>query len=114
MNDCLFCKILNGDIPSEKVFENDFVYAFKDINPMSKEHYLFISKNHSENVSELVEINPEDLLHIYRAIDQFTRSNQLAKSGYRVVTNLGVDGGQTVFHTHFHVLGGEKLKCFGA
>lgn len=114
MNDCLFCKIINGEIPSDKVFENDFVYAFKDINPMSKDHFLFISKKHSENVSELLEKNPEDLLHIYKAIDEFTKSCGLAESGYRVVTNLGVDGGQTVFHTHFHVLGGEKLKTFGA
>lgn len=114
MKDCLFCKIIKGEIPSTKVYENDYVYAFKDINPMAKDHFLFISKKHTKNVSELIENNPEDLLHLHQAINEFTKTSGLAKTGYRIVTNVGDDGGQTVFHTHFHVLGGEQLRSFGA
>lgn len=110
MSDCLFCKIINGDIPSEKVFENEKVYAFKDIYPLAKEHYLFISKIHTENVNET---NSEQIEEIFAAIKEFTQSNELEKNGFRVVTNIGEHGGQTVFHTHFHVLGGEQLKGFG-
>lgn len=114
MNDCLFCEILNNEIPSEKVFENDFVLGFKDISPMSKEHFLFISKNHTKDISNLINDDSKSIIEIYKAIDIFTKSNDLQENGYRVVTNLGMDAGQTVFHTHFHVLGGEKLKSFGA
>jgi histidine triad (HIT) family protein len=114
MSDCLFCKILNQEIPSDKVFENDLVYGFKDINPMSKDHFLFISKEHTRDISELINNESESLVDIFKAIDTFTKSNGLKENGYRVVNNLGKDGGQTVFHTHFHVLGGEKLKSFGA
>lgn len=114
MSDCLFCKILNKEIPSEMVFENDSVYGFKDISPMAKDHFLFISKKHTQNVSELIHSDPDSLVEIFKAIDIFTKSTNLNDNGFRVVTNLGKDGGQTVFHTHFHVLGGEKLKSFGA
>lgn len=114
MSDCLFCKVLAGDIPSDKVFENDKVYAFKDIYPQAKEHYLFIHKEHSRNVNELSQNNPEQLSEIFSAISEFTKSNHLEKDGFRVVTNINKNGGQTVFHTHFHVIGGEQLKGFGA
>ncbi len=108
---CLFCKILEKEIPSEKVFENENVYAFKDIYPMAKEHYLFISKRHSKNINEM---DDKSLAEIFSAIKEFTQNNQLEKDGFRVVTNINKHGGQTVFHTHFHVLGGEQLKAFGA
>lgn len=111
MNDCLFCKILKKELPSEKVYENEKVYAFKDIYPMAKEHVLFIHKNHSKNFSEM---NDEDMLDVFRAIKEYTKSESLIEKGYRVVTNINEYGGQTVFHTHFHVLSGEKLKGFGA
>ncbi len=109
--DCLFCKIVRGEIPSEKVFENEFVYAFKDIYPMAKEHYLFISKNHSKNINEM---NPNDLKNVMSAIKEFTSQSELETNGFRIVTNINKNGGQTVFHTHFHVLGGEQLSRFGA
>ena len=109
--DCLFCKIINQEIPSEKVFENEKVYGFKDINPMAKEHYLFISKNHSKNFNE---IDSSELADVQTAIREFTQGNDLEKNGFRVVTNVNMHGGQTVFHTHFHVLGGEQLRGFGA
>ncbi len=114
MEDCLFCKILKQEIPSEKVFENENVYAFKDIYPMAKEHYLFISKNHTQNVNDLSLNTPDDLGHIFSAIREFTRNSDLEDNGFRVVSNINKNGGQTVFHTHFHVLGGEQLKAFGA
>lgn len=109
--DCLFCKIVKGEISSEKVFENESVYAFKDIYPMAKEHYLFISKNHSKNINEM---NPNDLKNVMSAIKEFTSESELEKNGFRIVTNINKDGGQTVFHTHFHILGGEQLSRFGA
>lgn len=113
MSDCLFCKIIKQEIPSEKVYENDNVYAFKDIYPQAKEHYLFISKSHTTNVNELVD-NANDLQNIFQAIKEFTeKQTDLAKNGFRVVTNHGKHGCQTVFHTHFHVLGGEQLGSFG-
>lgn len=109
--DCLFCKILNKEIPSSMVYEDDYIYAFKDISPMAKEHYLFISKNHSNNVTEM---DSEEIQKIYAAISDFTKNSQLLENGFRVVTNVNAHGGQTVFHTHFHVLGGEQLRGFGA
>ena len=114
MSDCLFCKIIKGDIPSEKVFENESVIGFKDIQPSAKEHYLFIHKEHSANVNELISEDPDQVIEIYEAIAEFTTEKGLDKTGFRVVTNVGPDAGQTVFHTHFHLLGGEKLKGFGA
>lgn len=109
--DCLFCKILKGEVPSKKVFENESVYAFEDIHPMATKHYLFISKNHSKNINEM---SSDDLINITQGIKEFTQSNNLETNGFRIVTNINAHGGQTVFHTHFHVLGGEQLKSFGA
>jgi len=114
MSDCLFCKIIKGDVSCEKVYEDESTFAFKDINPMAKEHYLFISKSHSKNINEVSDNNPEQLSSIFSAISNFTKDKKLVDSGFRVVTNLGPYGGQTVFHTHFHVLGGEQLRGFGA
>ena len=111
MNDCLFCKILKGEIPSTKVYEDKSVFGFVEINPLAKEHYLFIAKNHSANFNELPE---GDLIEIHKAVREFSQSNDLEKNGYRVVTNINDHGGQSVYHTHFHVLGGEQLKSFGA
>jgi len=114
MSSCLFCKIIAGDIPSKKVFENDDVYAFEDINPMAKKHYLFIAKSHTKNINEMTENSPEKILSILSAIRSFTQSDSTEEDGFRIVTNTNKDGGQTVFHTHFHVLAGEQLKSFGA
>ena len=109
--DCLFCKILAKEIPSEKVYEDENVYGFKDIYPMAKNHFLFISKKHSTNVNEM---DPVDIGYIMSAIKKFTQSCELESEGFRIVTNVNKNGGQTVFHTHFHVLGGEQLKGFGS
>ncbi|MAZ47604.1 MAG: histidine triad nucleotide-binding protein [Halobacteriovoraceae bacterium] len=111
MSDCLFCRIIAGEIPSAKVFENDHVLGFKDLYPQAKEHYLFIHKSHSKNVNEM---DSTQLSDIFSAIKEFTQNNDLEENGFRVVSNVNKHGGQTVFHTHFHVLGGEQLKHFGS
>jgi histidine triad (HIT) family protein len=110
---CLFCRILKGEIPSHKVYEDESVYAFKDIAPMAREHYLFIHKNHSQNINEMAQ-NAAQITDVFLAIKSFTESTALSTAGFRVVTNQGAQAGQTVFHTHFHILGGEQLKGFGA
>lgn len=113
MKECLFCRIIKGEIPSKKVFENDSVFAFEDIHPMAKIHNLFIHKNHSHDINSMTENSSQTITEVFNAIKDWTRSSQLDKSGFRVVTNCGADAGQTVFHTHFHVLGGERLGRFG-
>jgi histidine triad (HIT) family protein len=110
MSDCLFCKIIKGEIPSTKVFENEKVFAFVDINPMAKKHYLFISRKHSKNINEM---ESNEIVDVMSAIKEFTQKSDLEADGFRIVTNINNHGCQTVFHTHFHVLGGEQLKGFG-
>ncbi len=111
--DCLFCKIIKGDIPSTIIFENESILGFKDIYPQAKEHFLFISKKHSHDISDLMKTNPSDLTDIFQGIQDFTKGYEGLKDGFRVVTNNGSLAGQTVFHTHFHVIGGEQLGSFG-
>ncbi|PJB52208.1 MAG: histidine triad nucleotide-binding protein [Bdellovibrio sp. CG_4_9_14_3_um_filter_39_7] len=113
MNDCLFCKIIKGEIPSSEVFSNENVYAFKDLHPMAKIHNLFIHREHSHDINAMSKTSPEQVVDVYKAILKWTQDEKLDSSGFRVVTNCGPDAGQTVFHTHFHVLAGEKLGLFG-
>ena len=112
--DCLFCKIAAGKIPSTKVFENEKVFAFKDLHPSASHHYLFIHKGHTKDVNDLVASEPQQMAEIFLAIREVTQKEGLDQSGFRVVTNRGPHAGQSVFHTHFHVLGGEPLKGFGS
>jgi histidine triad (HIT) family protein len=112
-NDCIFCKITDGLIPSTKVYENDKVLAFKDLQPNAKIHYLFIHKHHTPNVNQLAAEQSYQLAELFQAIKEVTEKEGLDQSGFRVVTNQGPHAGQTVFHTHFHVLGGEQLRGFG-
>lgn len=114
MEDCLFCKIIKGEIPAKKIFDSNDVIGFVDIYPMAKEHYLFIHKNHTANINEMTQIDDASIGKVFKAIREFTQTNKLESDGFRVVTNLGSNGGQSVFHTHFHVLGGEKLGRFGS
>ena len=114
MSDCLFCKIIRGEIPAQKVLDSQNVIAFKDISPMAKEHYLFIHKDHSKNINDISLNNPEQFAEIYAEIQKFTAASALEKNGFRVVSNVNAHAGQTVFHTHFHVLGGEQLRGFGS
>ena len=109
MNDCLFCKIIAGDIPSTKVYEDDLVLAFRDIAPQAPTHILVIPKNHIASVAELNEENASVVAHIFTVIPQIAKSEGL-ENGYRVVSNCGADAGQTVHHLHFHILGGKTLN----
>jgi len=110
--ECIFCKIIDGKIPSTKVFENEKVYAFKDIQPHAAIHFLFIHKNHTTDVNNLMTNEPSQILDIFSAIKEVTMREKMDVQGFRVLTNLGPHAGQTVFHTHFHVLGGEPLRGF--
>lgn len=108
MKDCLFCKIINGEIPSEKVYESETILAFKDINPQAPVHILVIPKMHIESLNGINEDNIGVVADIMLVVKQLAEEFNL-QNGYRVVTNIGDNGGQTVHHLHFHILGGEKL-----
>lgn len=116
-DNCLFCKIAKGEIPSKKIYEDDSVLGIVDLYPQAKLHYLFIHKNHSKNINEMAanDLNGEkSLAQVFTAIKKYTEAEALDQEGFRVVTNHGKNAGQTVFHTHFHVLAGEKLGRFGS
>lgn len=106
--DCLFCKIIAGEIPSEKVYEDGNVLAFKDINPQAPVHILVIPKTHIESADKITENNNSEVGAVFAAIPKIAAEAGLA-NGYRVVTNVGEDGCQSVKHLHFHILGGTKL-----
>lgn len=110
MEDCIFCKIVNGNIPSKKIYEDDKVYAFYDINPEAPTHFLVIPKEHIQSVNSLNENNVEIISHIFKVINELVVKLGIAESGYRIVNNCGKDGGQTVSHIHFHILGGRSLQ----
>ena len=107
--DCLFCKIINGDIPCSKVYEDDKVLAFNDIDPQAPVHFLVIPKKHIKSVDEIDANNSDIVAHIFEVISKLAKELDLA-NGYRVVTNCGEDGGQSVGHLHFHILGKRSLK----
>ncbi len=107
--DCLFCRIIKGEIPSTKVYEDDKVLAFRDINPMAPTHILVIPKEHIGGVDELNADNCDIVAYIFAKIAEIAKKEGLT-GGYRVVSNVGEDGGQTVRHLHFHILGGKKLS----
>ena len=109
MDDCLFCKIVKGEIPSEKVYEDDDVLCFKDINPVAPIHILVIPKKH---IANFLELKPEDgklSAKIYETINKIAKDLGFDKDGFRVIVNCGKDAGQEVMHLHFHVIAGKKL-----
>ena len=108
MSDCLFCKIVKGDIPSTKVYEDELVYAFRDIAPQAPTHILVIPKVHIPSVNGVTAENSAVVARIFEVIPQIAAEETLA-DGYRVVSNCGAHAGQTVHHLHFHILGGQKL-----
>ena len=105
---CLFCKIIAGEIPSTKVYEDDTVLAFRDINPLAPVHILVIPKVHIPSVDGIAAENSQVVAHIFEVIPTIAAAEKLA-NGYRVVSNCGADAGQTVNHLHFHILGGREL-----
>ena len=107
--DCLFCKIVAGEIPSTKVYEDERVLAFRDIAPMAPTHILVIPKEHIASVNGVNGENSDVVAHIFTVIPKIAEAEGLV-NGYRVVSNCGADAGQTVHHLHFHILGGRQLK----
>ncbi len=109
----IFEKILSKEIPATIVYETEKVLAFKDIAPQAKIHILFIHKlAKTKDVSEMMLSHPDQISDLFQAMTDFAKANNLGK-GYRIVTNIGDEGGQTVYYTHFHLLSGEKLGRFG-
>ena len=108
MNDCLFCKIAAGEIPSACLYEDESVFAFRDINPQAPVHFLVIPKSHIGSVAELTAENSAVVSKCFEVIAKVAAQEGL-ESGYRVISNCGADAGQTVPHLHFHVLGGKPL-----
>ena len=104
MEDCIFCKIIKGEIPSTKIYEDENVLAFKDINPAAPIHILVVPKQHIENVLEINEENKE-----IASINKIAKQLGIDQNGFRVITNCGKDAGQEVMHLHFHILAGGKM-----
>lgn len=110
MEDCVFCKIIKGDIPSEKVYEDDTVMSFKDISPGAPVHVLIIPKKHISSINDLDEADSKIIAHVFMVAKKIAQSLNISENGYRIVSNTGKDGGQTVPHVHFHMLGGRSLE----
>ena len=109
MEDCLFCKIINGEIPCEKVYEDEEILAFKDINPAAPIHILVIPKKHITSLATLKQGEEEIIAKIYKTINIIAEKQGFKEKGYRVIVNCGEDGCQEVKHLHFHLLAGKKL-----
>ena len=107
--DCLFCSIIKGDIPSKKGYEDEYCYAFYDINPPAPVHFLVVPKLHVSSADAINEENSKYVSHIFESIPKIAKGIGLT-NGYRIITNIGEDGCQSVKHLHFHVLGGKKLS----
>ncbi len=110
MKDCIFCKIVAGEIPSDKVYEDTHVLAFKDIAPLAPKHILVIPKIHCVSVKDS-KCTPEVFSHISQAVQKITSQEGIEE--FRLVTNIGEQGGQTVFHLHFHILAGRQMRSMG-
>ena len=109
MNECLFCMMVSGDIPCEKVYENELILSFRDIDPKAPTHILIIPKKHIETLNEINE-NDQDLLgELLLTAKKIAKDEGIDASGYRTVFNCNADGGQTVFHIHMHLLGGRLM-----
>lgn len=110
MDDCLFCKIIRGEIPSRKIYEDEFTYAFHDISPQAPLHALVVSKHHTPDLSRHEDLSDAELAACLRAAAKVAHLLGMAEGGYRVVNNCGANACQTVGHIHFHVIGGAKLS----
>lgn len=110
MSDCIFCRIVSGEIPCSPVYQDDRILAFKDINPLAPIHILIIPKQHIESAQAINEGNSQIVAYIFEKIPDIAREVGIADSGYRIISNIGRDGGQVVPHLHFHMLGGRKLE----
>jgi len=109
MNDCLFCKIIAGEIPSKKVYEDDQVYVFEDIKPVAPTHVLIVPKRHFDGLKEAQASDAGIIGYCHLIAAQIVRERKI-EDGYRIVLNVGPRSGQSVFHLHFHLIGGRDLK----
>ncbi|MEE0775641.1 MAG: histidine triad nucleotide-binding protein [Bacillota bacterium] len=112
MSDCIFCRIINGEIPSKVVYEDDEILAFEDINPLAPVHILLIPKKHIATMDDVTAEDSAVLGRILVKAKEIAAEKGLSENGYRIVNNCKAHGGQEVFHIHFHLLGGEKLGLF--
>ncbi len=110
MEDCIFCKIIKGEIPSEKVYEDNLILAFNDLTPQAPVHILIVPKEHISSANEIDDTNSKVIGRIFEAISKIAKEKGFDKNGYRVVNNCGEDGGQTVDHIHFHLLAERQLQ----
>ncbi|NLW03086.1 MAG: histidine triad nucleotide-binding protein [Clostridiaceae bacterium] len=108
-DNCIFCRIIKGEIPSTKVYEDENVIAFKDINPAAPVHVLVVPKQHIDSLEALNEENIQVVAPVHKAIQEVAKITGVAEQGYRVIVNCGPGAGQTVMHLHYHVLGGVKM-----
>ncbi|MCD6534087.1 MAG: histidine triad nucleotide-binding protein [Deltaproteobacteria bacterium] len=111
MKECLFCKIIKGEIPCDKVYEDETVYAFKDINPKAPVHLLVIPKKHYPTLNDLPDEEMEIIAHIHCVMKKLALEFGVAESGYRVLANINKEGGQVVYHVHYHLIGGRQLRA---
>lgn len=109
MEDCLFCKIIKGEVPSQKVYEDEEILAFKDIHPAAPIHILVIPKKHIDSLAQIQAEDEEMIGKIYHVINKIAEEQGFKENGYRVIVNCGKDGGQEVMHLHFHLLAGKSL-----
>lgn len=112
-SNCIFCRIVSGDLPSLKVYESDRVVAFRDIQPAAPVHILVVPRPHIASIHELGKVDADMSHELMAAVGEIAINEQLIEDGYRVVTNTGAWGGQTVAHLHFHILGGRQLGAMG-
>ena len=110
MADCIFCKIISGDIPSTNVYKDEQAIAFRDINPAAPIHILIVPKKHIDSVNVLITDDEPLIGHLFMVAKEIATNEGIAEGGYRLIMNTGKDGGQTVFHVHLHLLGGAPMK----
>lgn len=108
-SNCTFCKIVNGQIPANKVYEDDLSFAFRDINPQAPTHILLIPKRHLVSLNEVSEVDRSLMGHLLMVSGQIAKQEKINDNGFRVVINSGADAGQSVFHIHLHVMGGRPM-----
>jgi len=109
MGDCVFCKIVKGEIPAKVVYEDDLIMAFHDINPQRKVHVLVIPKKHIPSVNDIKPEDKELMGHLWTKMPEIAKKLGIAENGYRIIVNTGKHGGQEIYHIHFHLLGGEPV-----
>ena len=113
MTDCIFCKIVAGEIPSINVYKDEQVIAFRDINPAAPTHILIVPNKHIDSANFLIADDEQLIGHLFMVAKNLAEKEGIAESGYRLTMNTNQDGGQTVFHIHLHLLGGRQMKGFG-